>query len=181
MGIFDIFKKKEEEETHFDPTNIKVTDLEKGYLLDYDMETWTVKKMAEYDWGDHFFSREFLIESRGKTRYLSIEEDESLEIIISEKIKFRKLGQDVISYFENHDKFPNLIIYKGTSYHFDEQSPGYYRDVESEDWSELISFDYENDAETHFLTIEQWGENEFEVSIGKKVKPFEISNILPIR
>ncbi|WP_010520336.1 DUF4178 domain-containing protein [Aquimarina agarivorans] len=179
MGIFDMFKKKEED-PHFDPTNIKVTDLEKGYLLDYDMETWTVKKMGEYDWGDHFFSREFLIESRGKIRYLTIEEDEGLEICIFKKIKFRKLGEDVATYFKNHDKFPNQILFEGITYHFDEQSPGFYRDVDSEDWTELISFDYENDDEDQFLTIEQWGEDEFEASIGKKVKPFEISNILPV-
>ena len=43
MGIFDLFKKKEEE-PHYDPTDIKITDLEQGYLLDYDLETWTVKK-----------------------------------------------------------------------------------------------------------------------------------------
>ena len=179
MGLFDIFKKKPEE-THYDPTDIKVTDLEKGYLLDYDMETWTVKKMAEYDWGDNYFSREFTIESKGKIRYLSIEEDEQLEIALFKKIKYRKLGEDVIKYQKTHGKFPNRITLGEVTYLFDEESAGYYRDVENEDWEELVSFDFENDAEDKFLTIEQWDEDDFEVSIGKKIKPFEISNILPV-
>ena len=49
MGIFDIFKSKKNEGKHYDPTNIKVTDIENGYLLDYDFETWTVTKMSEYE------------------------------------------------------------------------------------------------------------------------------------
>ena len=64
MGFFDLFKgNKNKEEKHYDPLNIKVSDLEKGYLLDYDLETWTVTKMSEYDWGNNFFTREFTIKS----------------------------------------------------------------------------------------------------------------------
>lgn len=178
MGIFDLFKKKKEE-THYDPTNIKVTDLENGYLLDYDLETWTVKKMSEYDWGNNHFSREFLIESGGKTRYLNIDEDDTLVISLFEKIKYRKLGSFITNYFKEHQKFPEQITYESVIYYFDEESPGYYRDVDAENWEELIAFEYSNDEETMFLTIEQWDENEFEASIGIKLKSFEISNILP--
>jgi len=110
MGLFDIFKKKPEE-THYDPTNIKVTDLEKGYLFDYNLETWTVQKMAEYDWGNNHFSREFTIESKGKIRYLSIEEDGALEIVLFEKIKYRKLGTFVTNYQKEHQRFPEQITY----------------------------------------------------------------------
>ena len=178
MGIFDLFKKKEEE-PHYDPTDIKITDLEQGYLLDYDLETWTVKKMSEYDWGDNHFSREFLIESGGKTRYLTIDEEDTLEICLYEKIKYRKLGSFVKSHFEEHNKFPEEITYDSVTYYFDEESPGYYRDVDTETWEELISFDFSNDDEDKFLNIEQWDENDFEASIGIKLKSFEISNILP--
>lgn len=178
MGIFDLFKKKPEE-PHYDPTNIKITDLEKGYLFDYDLETWTVKRMSEYDWGDNHFSREFLIESKGKTFYLSIDEEDTLEVILFEKIKYRKLGSFVTNYQKEHKRFPDQITYEGITYDFDEESAGYYRDVASEDWEELISFDFVNDNDTKFLNIEQWDENDFEASVGIKLKPFEISNILP--
>ncbi len=178
MGIFDIFKKKDEK-LHYDPTNIKVSDLEKGYLFDYDLETWTVKKMAEYDWGDNHFSREFTVESKGKLRFLSIEENDTLEIALFEKIKYRKLGSFVTNYFKENEKFPEQITYNNTTYFLDKESPGYYRDVDTENWEELISFDYVNDAEDKFLCIEQWGENDFEASIGIKIKTFEIDNILP--
>ncbi|CAM1349173.1 DUF4178 domain-containing protein [Tenacibaculum halocynthiae] len=180
MGFFDLFKNnKEKEEKHYDPTNIKITDLEKGYLLDYDLETWTVTKMSEYDWGNNFFTREFTIESKGKKRFLHIEDDDELIITLSEELKYRKLGTIVTTYIENNGKPPKEISYQDITYYLDEEASGYYRNVEAENWEELISFDYLNEDENKCLTIEQWDENDFEASVGKTLKTFEISNILP--
>ncbi len=179
MGFFDRFKKKPEER-HYDPTDIKVGDLEKGYLLDYEFETWTVKKMAEYDWGDNFFTREYIIESRGKEKYLTIEEDEGLKISLFDKIKYRKLGEDVVDYQKEHDKFPDKIVYNNITYFLDEESAGFYRDVDTDHWEEVMAFDFVNDDEDRYLSIEQWDENDFEASIGVRIKPSDISNILPV-
>jgi hypothetical protein len=179
MGIFDIFKSKKEPEKHYDPTNIKVTDLEKGYLLDYDLETWTVTKMSEYDWGNNFFTREFVIVSKGQKLYLHIEDDDELIITLSESLKYRKLGSEVIDFTELNGKPPKKINYQDVTYFLDEETPGFYRNTDTEDWEELISFDYLDDEEEKCLTIEQWGDDDFEASIGIVIKPREISNILP--
>jgi hypothetical protein len=177
MGIFDIFKKKEEK--HYDPTDIKVTDLENGYLLDYDFETWTVTKMSEYDWGSNFFTREFTITSKDKVRYLHIEDDGKLIITLSEEIKFRKLGVEVLDHIELNGKPPKKINFLGITYFLDEKSPGFYRNTENESWEELISFDYLDDNEKKCLSISQWGDDDFEASFGEIIKPIDISNILP--
>jgi hypothetical protein len=177
MGIFDIFKKKEEK--HYDPTDIKVTDLENGYLLDYDFETWTVTKMSEYDWGSNFFTREFTITSKDKVRYLHIEDDGKLIITLSEEIKFRKLGVEVLDHIELNGKPPKKINFLGITYFLDEKSPGFYRNTENESWEELISFDYLDDDEKKCLSISQWGDDDFEASFGEIIKPMDISNILP--
>lgn len=180
MGFFDLFKNnKKEEEKHYDPIDIKVTDLENGYLLDYDLETWTVIKMAEYDWGNNYFTREFTIESKGKKRFLHIEEDDELIISLTEELKYRKLGPTVTDYIDTNGKPPKQIVHQNITYYLDEEAPGYYRNVQNDNWEELISFDYLDEDEERCLTIEQWGENDFEASFGKILKPYEISNILP--
>ena len=181
MGFFDLFKNRNnKEEKHYDPLNIKVTDLEKGYLLDYDLETWSVIKMAEYDWGNNYFTREFTIESRGKKRFLHVEEEDGeLTLTLSEGLKYRKLGSTVIDYIETNGKPPKKITFADMVYYLEEESPGYYRNVDTDNWEELISFYYANEEEDQCLTIEQWDENEFEVSKGKTIQSFEISNILP--
>ena len=65
MGFLDIFKKKnqEEQQPHYDPTNIKVIDIRKGWLFDYDYKTWEVMEEFEYDWSDNIFTYEYKIQS----------------------------------------------------------------------------------------------------------------------
>jgi hypothetical protein len=158
-----------------------VSDLEKGYLFDYDLETWTVLKMSEYDWGDQYFSREFLIESRGKKRFLHLEDDDGLVLTLSEKLKIRTLSEDVMTALEKKGKPPKKINYNGILFYRNEEAPGHYRDVENDNWEALISWDYEDAEEVQCLSIEQWGENEYEASHGHIIAEKEISNILPFK
>ena len=85
MGLFDRFKKKEE--PSYDPTNISVRDLDMGFVLDYDMKTWVVKGVYDYDWGDNFFTREYKIDSGEEQLFLSVEDDDELEIVFLRKIQ----------------------------------------------------------------------------------------------
>ena len=52
MGFFDKFFNKKEEPS-YDSTNIRVQDLNVGFVFDYDMSTWEVQAAYEYDWGDN--------------------------------------------------------------------------------------------------------------------------------
>ena len=44
---------------------------------------------------------------------------------------------------------------------------------------ELIYWDYTDETGEKLLTIEQWGETEFEAAVGKTVQAYEFRNILP--
>ncbi len=93
MGIFDFFKKKEE--PAYDPTNLRVTDLEKGFLVDYDLNSWQVVAVYEYDWGNNNFTREFKLDSGDDVAFLHIEEDDELFLTLTRKIKVRSVGEDL--------------------------------------------------------------------------------------
>lgn len=179
--MFSFFKKKNQEaqESHFDPLDIRVIHLENGYLLDYDLETWQVVKMAEYDWGDNYFTREFSIRSGDKLRYLHIEEDEGLQLRLTEDVKYRKLDADYIEKLETGTA-PKEIVYEGVLYYLRETAAGYYRNVENEDWEELVSYSYMDAEEELVFDIDQWEDANFELSRGRIIKEKEISNILPI-
>lgn len=179
MGIFDFFKSKKKEESHYDVTNIKVTDLELGYVLDYDLTSWIVDKMYEYDWGDNFFTREFVINNGKKKLYLHIEEDDELEISVTEKVPIRVLGEHILDVIKNTDKGPERITYKDEVYYLDSENSGYIRNVENEHWGELIHWLYLDKEEEKLITIEQTGEQSFEATVGVYIDAFEISNILP--
>lgn len=177
MGIFDIFKSKE---PHYDSTNIRVQDLDVGFVFDYDLATWEVQAIYEYDWGDDYFTREFKISDSSSTKYLGIEEDDELEITLSERIKVRKLDEDLMETLMERQQPPKKIAYDEITYRLDAESPGYFHDIaKGDNWEEFRSWDFEDKSGKHILTIEQWGEKEFEASIGITLKEFEISNILP--
>lgn len=180
MGLFDFLKKKEEK-PKYDITNLSVLDLNQGFILDYDMKSWQVKEVGEYDWGNNNFSREYKLNSGDDVVYLSVENDGELELSISRNIKMHKLGDNIIDETIKNNKPPSKIIYKNKTYYFDEDCAGFYNNVTKgeDNWEELINWEYYDDKEENIISITQWGEREFDASIGKIIKEFEISNIIP--
>jgi len=179
MGIFDFLKK--DKEPAYDPSNIRITDLKAGFILDYDLKSWQVKEAYQYDWGNHYFTREFLLDSGDEVVYLHIDDNEELDLSISKKIKIRALDVDLPEYILKHEQPPKKIVYEGKEYYLDRESPGYFSDEPDNEgsWAELISWDYYDKEECYMVTVEQWGDREFAASHGKMVKEYEFSNILP--
>jgi hypothetical protein len=179
MGIFDFFKKKKDER-HYDPTNITIRDLGKEYIFEYKIETWTVTAVFEYDWGDNYFTREFIIKNGAIEKFLAIEDDGGLTVTLSEKVKIRKLGDKVCDYIDANEKPPKKITLEGVTYYLEEKSPGFCKEIDAENWEELISYDYLDEEEEKVLSIEQFGDEEFKVSKGIVIHETAISNILPM-
>ncbi|MFA8451431.1 MAG: DUF4178 domain-containing protein [Bacteroidales bacterium] len=180
MGIFDIFRKKNNE-SHYDVNDIRINDLAKGFVFDYNLETWLVVEEYVYDWGHNCFSKEFKISNGTETRYLSFEEDDELLICLSQKISVRSIQSNIPAYIGENDCPPEKIEFEGVNYYLDEESPGYFQTVGDgdDDWDELISWGYYDKEMTKSLCIEQWDDRSFEASKGLMLKEFEITNILP--
>ncbi|MDA3867211.1 MAG: DUF4178 domain-containing protein [Salinivirgaceae bacterium] len=177
MGLFDLFKSKKSD---YDVTNMKITDLKKGFVFEYDLKTWVVDEAYKYDWGDEFFSHEFKIKSDTETMFLSVEEDDALEVSVSEKIQIRKLHEDLPELLADENP-PKSIDFEGNTYYLDEEAPGFFCNVTNgaNNWVEFIAWDYIDEKEEKIITLEQWGEKEFDASIGKIIRPAEVSNIIP--
>jgi len=178
MGLFDLFKKKEDE-PHYDPSNIGMKDLRTGFVFDYDMKSWVVKKAWDYAWesGGHTF--EFQADCGDETIYIDVEEDDELEISVWKKVKPRVLHEDIPELIQDEGRPPKKIEYAGTVYFLDNQTEGECAEEGSKEWSRLIVWDYYDESEQFFLNIEQWGENEFEAALGAKAREEYFSNILP--
>jgi len=179
MGLFDKFKKKKE--PHYDPNNLKIEDLRVGFMFDYDLKTWMIKEEYEYDWGDNYFTREYMLESSDDTAYLHIDYNDEGFMTLSRKLKIRALGEDIPEEIIEKKRPPKKITYKEVDYLLDKESPGYFSDDPEDDnsWTEFISWDYYDSEGKLVACVEQWGEREFEASNGVVVSDFEITNILP--
>lgn len=178
--LFSRFKKEEAA----DYASMTVRDLEAGCIFDYDMRTFQILEAYEYDWGDNSFSKEYKISDGAETLFLAVEDDDELELELSKKVKIRRVQDDIPEYLKDHQRPPRSISYEGVKYFYEEENPGYYRnckdDRESDDsWTEFISWTCYDESEKQVLTLEQWGDNDFEASVGTVIKEFQISNILP--
>ncbi|HAA15452.1 MAG TPA: DUF4178 domain-containing protein [Cytophagales bacterium] len=179
MGLRNIFGRKEKE-PDYDPTNISLLDMKAGWVLDYDMKSWEVVGQFEYDWGNNFFSDEYKIQSSNVVLYLHLEEDDELEISLAHKIRLNQVSENIPNSFKNSNEDPpRSLTFEGSTFQLEEESLGSYRDVRSDNWSDFISWNYEHPDGKQFLTLERWGEEEFELSHGQYVESYEFSNILP--
>ena len=177
MGIFDIFKKKGPD---YDPADLKIDDLRPGFLFEYDLKSWVIREEYKYDWGDHYFTKEFKIDSGTDMAFLHIDNNDNLFITLTRKVRIRSIREDIPDKIKEKDRPPKKLEYQGKTFYLEGTNPGYYnQDPSSNNWAELISWDYYDKSGEHTIAIEQWGENEFEASYGDVVKDFEISNIIP--
>ncbi len=178
MGKFDFFSKKNVE-PEYDTLHISVLDLKAGFIFDYDMSTWEVQEVYTYDWGDNYFSSEYKISDGKRTLFLSVENDDEVCLSITEKIKIRAISGDIPEYISNNEKPPSRITYAGEEYHLESEAPGYFEENGSGSWAELISWSYEAAKGDGIVSIERWGDFEFEAAAGTTIKEYEISNITP--
>jgi hypothetical protein len=175
MGIFDFFK-SDKKEANIDFT---VNDMKVGFMVEYFIKTWEVKKVYIYDWGNNFHSKEYLLDSGDETIYLNVEEDDKLICSIWNKLDIFEIDSGLVNSIKTTDDAPSKLVYENKTFIRKESSQGLYKEqAESED-SELVNWMYENSETKELLSIDRFGEEEFGAAKGKYVKEFEFSNILP--
>jgi len=180
MGLFDFLKKKDDEPA-YDPTNIKITDLDQGWIVEYDLKTWEVKEVFDYDWGNNNFTVEYKLDSGDEQIYLHIDDDDKLYLTVSKPVRVRSLDEDIPEDIEQRKRPPKKIHYQNITYYLDRDSAGYSKErtKSDDDWAELISWEYYDESEKNVINITQYDDFEFEASVGIMAETYEFSNILP--
>ena len=180
MGLFDFFKKKEVKPA-YDVTNLRVTDLNKGFIFEYDLKSWVVNSVFEYDWGNNYFSKEYKVSDGNEERFLSVDDDDGIFLTFTKKVKIRSISEDLPEVILKNDSPPKKLEYQGTTFYYDGEEIGSFRDLSDKSGNEakFISWEYYDDDDKFTIVIEQWGDEDFEASFGSVLKEFEISNIIP--
>jgi len=182
MGFLDFFKKKNPEiEKEKKLLNLSIAHLEKGYLVDYDLRTWTVTGVYEYDWGDNYFSKEYQLQADSLTMYLSVDEDDELELALMRKIEIRTIDSKLPEHIIKNDIPPEVLTYSGKTFYMKRDTAGHFRNVDSgkKSWSPFVLWEYHDESGEFILNVEQWGEKEFEAAYGMYAKQTDFTEILP--
>lgn len=179
MGLFDIFKDKKDDEG-FDPLrDLELSKLKVGYYVDYDMKTWEVTAYNRYDYGDGYFSDEWELTSGREKWYLEREEDDEVVWTLSKKLPIGAIEGNVARHIIENDDPPNQIVVKGKTFYLDESGSAQMLKDGKGPGVGFIAWDFIDDADENFVSIEQWGEEAFEAAEGFYVEEYQFSHILP--
>ncbi|MGH1362498.1 MAG: DUF4178 domain-containing protein [Calditrichia bacterium] len=179
MGLFDIFKSKDEED-NFDPlSDLSLDALKVGYYLDYDLKTWEVTAYNRYDYGEGTVSDEWELTSGREKVYLIREEDDDVWWSICTKIPLSDIQEDVASSIKRTDDPQKEITVGGETYYLDESGPVHFIENGNFEKVGLVYWCFIDSGDDKYVEIEQWGEERFEASKGFYVKEYQFTNILP--
>ena len=182
MGWKDLFGlgKKDTKEEGPDPLHdLTLSNIRVGYMVDFDLRTWEVRARHHYDWGGRDITHEWQLRSHDEVIYLQKESDDEAEWSISRPVSPGRLGPNIRDHILEHGDPPDEITFEGTTYYLEETGGGHFYKDGKGPGKEFLSWGYEDDSGEKYLTIEQWGETEFEASVGEAVAEYQFTNILP--
>ncbi|MBF0102008.1 MAG: DUF4178 domain-containing protein [Desulfobacterales bacterium] len=159
--------------------DLTISNLKPGFFVDYDSKTWEVSAYNYYEWGIRDRTDEWQLKHSNDVIYLQREIDDEDKWTICAKIPMNKMDTTLTAYIIQHGDPPDQLVYDEKEYHFEESGVGYYYKNCAPPAFELIKWDFIDEYGTNFISIEQWGEIEFNVSIGMEVKEYHFTNILP--
>ncbi len=175
MGLKDWFKKKDD----FDPLkDLELSKLRVGFMVDYDLETWQVTGTCRHDYGEGDITDEWEITSGRMKRYLERSEDDEITWTLSKKIPIGAIDDDIRNYIIAHDDPPDKIVYNAKTYYLEESGTGRMLKQDATP-KEFVYWEFIDEDDENFVTIEQWGETEFEAAAGHYVEEYQFTNILP--
>lgn len=176
MGIFDFFKKQEPPKGG----DYTVQDLQEGYIIDFDFESWKVEHIGTYDWGNEEFTYEATIFNGKERKYLDFSDDPTSENVLYSDVKTSKLPSSLFTLLEQGQKPNRELVWNGEKFILEESSVGFYSETNGnkKDWEEVMNFTYLSEKGT-YLSIDQWDEDDFECSSGQILSLAMIEQILP--
>ncbi|MEM8963344.1 MAG: DUF4178 domain-containing protein [Acidobacteriota bacterium] len=180
MGFFDLFKKKGDQATDddFDPVDLRLENLRPGWLVDYDMQTWTVSAKHRYDFDGDVVDEWELVAGRTR-RYLGRTEGDGVDWTWSKKIPVGMLGAGILDHVQRQGDPPSEINHQDKPYYLDMTSAGHFHEHGGDAGKPLIQWDFVDEDDEAYVTLEQWGETEFEAASGVYVEDWQFTNILP--
>lgn len=177
MVFGKLFGKKEDSTAPI-AGDIRLADLQPGYLVDYNMETWQCVARHRYDYdGDSV--DEWELQNGKKRLWLERGEDDGEYWGLAAKIRMGEIEQEVARDIREDRDPPKKINFDGKTWLADESGAGYFFEDCGNESEGFLFWTYADDDDDHFVTVEQWGENEFEAAAGAWVEPWQFDNILP--
>ena len=177
---WNFFKKdKGKENQEIDVNDLVLPKMKKGFLVDYDMKTYQVVGKNYYQWDEGGRTFEWELKQGSEVLFLEKEEEDGeISWSLSRKLGIGVLEGSVADYIMKNEDPPETVIMDGVSFYFEEDDIGTYHKEDNPDGLQFVVWDYSDDRQEKSLSIEQWGETKFNVTVGFEVEEYQFSNIL---
>ncbi len=170
----------QEDEPALDPfTDLVLEKMRPGYLVDYELRTWEVTARHHADLGDGLRMDSWEIRAEGEVRYLSRIEADGTFWTLTRKVPIGMVDSKLRSYIQDNGDPPQQIDFSGVSYALDSYGGAkFFRNGHGAPIP-FLYWDYKDESGSRLLSIEQWGDIDFEAYVGGNVEEYQFSNILP--
>jgi len=180
MSIWKKLFGNKEESPSLDPfADLVLEKLKPGYLVDYDGRTWEVTANHSYDMGDGTVSEEWELRADGDTRYLNRGEADGAYWTFTRKVPLGLIVENLRAHIERNGDPPQTISYEGTLFSMDTYGGAKFLRNRQAPPQPFLYWDYRSEGGREILTVEQWGDIEFEARVGRLVEEYQFINILP--
>jgi hypothetical protein len=159
-------------------SDLTLSKLKVGYVLDYDLKTWQVTAHNRYDYSGRW-TDEWELRTASDVCYLEREEDDDVSWVLYRKLPLSDVDGDVRAHIRRHDDPPETLTCRGVTYSAEDSDAGYFHKGGGASRQEFICWTYADDEGRRFLVIEQWGEADFEAALGEVVEEYMFTDILP--
>lgn len=173
-------KKEEREERVLDPfTDVILEKMQAGWLVDFDGRTWEVVSRHYHDFGDGYRAEEWELRCDGDLRYLNREEEDGVYWTWTRKVPIGAIDEHLRSHIQSHGDPPETVEFEGIRYFLRSYGGAKFFKNGMGPAKPFLFWDYEDESGDFILTIEQWGDIEFEAFVGRYVEEYQFINILP--
>ncbi len=151
----------------------QVEDVSPGGVLQVQGETYLVNGKHKYTESPNceWFELQLTRIKDGQSLYVEFEHDDELEIsITTEKLKLSRLSidEDDLEKFDDDEK--GSFRFRGAIYNYEDSGDAKFHKNTKGDGTKFYFYDFESEDEKSFLGIEEWSDNDYEVSVGHYLK-----------
>lgn len=162
----------------YNPTNLTLQNLLKGFILNYDLKNWEVIYEGQYDWNSGESDKIYRLSSEdGDSMLLYVDKEMGLVTpYVEEKLQSNDIQAFAMLKPENA---PAELKFSDKIYRKRDYSKGKFFTSDSSTFANLGQWFYVSSDSQSSLRIAQFSEGEVNVYKGKLSQAYEFTNILP--
>lgn len=161
------------------PSDEPLMNLGIGNKFNYDAKTWKVTEVHEYDWGGGILSYTYLIQHGKEELFLDVETDNGLSLELFElPIALSHVNEDIPQIYRTTNTLPDTLNCQNELFKRKLSCTGTVSSQPAliKRTKPVLSYHYESST-GRLLAVQFFDNKEFELSLGKKIKASEISEL----